>query len=648
MPFLPYRLRWLAAALALGTSLAACDDDPAKPATKDASSASDAADGAITPDSSEPGSDATSGPDSEVKPAVLINRSLRWDSDLRGTAGTSPDDVWVVGKGGLILRWNGRTLTPVASPSTADLYAVSALSPTDAVAVGDGVLLQWNGGEWLDRTPDAKPSLRAVHGLAGSATLAVGLTGQIWRRGPDGSWSADSAPTAFDLFAVRVTGPGQAWALGSQGQALRYAGGSWSVTAVPKASGALRTIAAAPSGKLFAAGDDGFLAATQNASWTATLANDPQNRTLRALFARTDGDAWALGDAGALLHWTQGKWQLEQIAGTYFKTRSFHAAWGMDAPEAPFALAVGDGGAGLRLQANEWQDFRIEVGAALNQVVAQPDGGLLACGEAGVLLRASGANAPFADLAAPVTAADLLDCAAAADDVIAVGHSAPDPEGLQALTPVVAFKAAGGWQVAGATQLGSGIGAAATGAARMGSGWLVVGEGGGAVLRDAAGTFSPELTANQIPLSSVAVDADGAAYAVGLAGTVLRRAPGGGWSREQLPGGDATDLFRVVAWGSGEAMAVGDAGTIWLRSSAGDWQKAWESPATALYGATRRSDGTLIAVGWAGALIMGQPGALQRIETAQPSVLRGVAVVPSGTVAVGMKGAVYRFAESLP
>lgn len=643
----PCRL-WLAAALALSAALAACDDDPDKPGSKDAAASADASDSTSTPDGTEPGSDATTSPDSEVKPSVLINRSLRWDTDLRGTFGLGPDEVWVVGKGGLILRWNGRTLTPVASPSTADLYAVTALSPTDAVAVGDGVILQWDGVQWFDRTPQGKPTLRAVHGLSGGATLAAGLTGQIWRRGPDNSWSAESVPTAFDLYAVRVTGPGQAWALGAQGQALRFAGGSWSVTAVPKASGALRAVTASPTGKLFAAGDDGFLAATQNASWTATLANDPQNRTLRGLFARSDADAWALGDAGALLHWTQGKWQLEQIAGTYFKTRSFHAVWGIDQPDAPFALAVGDGGAGLRLQAGEWQDFRMEVGAALQQVVADEDGALLACGEAGVLLRASAATAPFADLAAPVTAADLLDCAAAAGQVIAVGHSAPDANGVQPLAPVVAVRAAAGWQIAGAAQLGAGIGTTATGVARLGDSWLVVGEGGGAVRRDAAGSWSAELTANQIPLSSVAVDGEGSAFAVGLAGTVLRRAPGGSWSREQLPGGDATDLFRVVAWGSGEAMAVGDAGTIWLRSSAASWQKAWESPATALYGATRRSDGTLIAVGWAGALIMGQPGTLQRIETAQPAVLRGVAVVPSGTVAVGMKGAVYRFAESLP
>ncbi len=632
--------------------LAGCEDDPEptkKPdATTDASNPQDSNTGSDTTASE----DTTTAGDTTAPAGALVNRSLRWDGDLRGLGGSTANDLWIAGKGGLLLHWNGRTLAPVDSGTTADLYAVTALSASDAIAVGEGVILQWDGQTWQDRTPANKPSLRAVHGSDGTV-LAAGLAGQVWRRGPGGSagqWTADTTPTAFDLFAIRVTGTGQAWALGNQGQALKLSGGSWQVTAVPKASGALRAITAAPSGKLFAAGDDGFLAATQNAVWNATLANDPQSRTLRGLFARSDTDAWAIGDSGALLHLTAGKWQLEQIAGTYNKTRSFHAMWGepgATAADEPFALAIGDGGAGVQLQAGEWQDFRVEVSANLNQVAAASDGALVACGDGGLLLRAESATAPMYDLAAPVTAADLLDCASNNLGVLATGgvNGASAPGATDGSPVLALWSQAAGWEITSGSALGAGLLGGVTGVAPLAKGWLAVGAGGGAVRWTAGTGWEAELTANQIPLSSIAVDADGLAFAVGQFGTVLRRALDGQWQREQLPGGDAVDLYRVIAWGSGEAMAVGDAGTIYVRSASGVWNKVYESPANRLYGAVRKADGTLLAVGWAGTVIAGKSGGFAKVPTNQPAVLRGVAEVPSGTVAVGWKGAVYRIVE---
>ena len=66
-----------------------------------------------------------------------------------GAYSFAPVDIWqasaleafvvgrVVGLGGLVLRWNGADLTPVATASGDNLFAVSGSSETDVIAVGD-------------------------------------------------------------------------------------------------------------------------------------------------------------------------------------------------------------------------------------------------------------------------------------------------------------------------------------------------------------------------------------------------------------------------------------------------------------------------------------------------------------------------------
>lgn len=65
-------------------------------------------------------------------------------SDLIGLWGSSANDVWAVGLGGTILRWQGSSWTKVTSPVTESLYDVWGSSANDVWAVGDfGTVLHW-------------------------------------------------------------------------------------------------------------------------------------------------------------------------------------------------------------------------------------------------------------------------------------------------------------------------------------------------------------------------------------------------------------------------------------------------------------------------------------------------------------------------
>ena len=632
--------------------LLACSSEPdakdadAKAPGLDANNLADGADGATGSDTS--GSDLADGvaPGDVAVAGLLQPRPLRFDEDLRAVWGSSAADVWIVGAKGRILHWNGKTVAPRDSGTTKNLNGVWGRGPSDVYIAGDGVILRWDGQQITDITPKSPINAvyRTVHApLNGSALIVAGDKGVVVRRTPDGQWKEEVTGSNLDIQSIAAVDSGLLWAVGPQGQALKLSGGSWSTTAMPKANKTLRAVTAAPAGRLFAAGDGGYLAATDQGTWTATLANDPDSRDVEALWAPTDDEAWAIGTKGVLLHYVGKKWQLEDIAGTYMKTRTFRGMWGTTGnKDVRVGFAVGDGGAGVRLTPPAcegqpacttppaWQDFRAETVADLNSVAAAADGTIFACGQAGLLLKAASLDAPMYDLAAPVTGADLYDVSSEGW-AVGQGGVVVFPKQGQWVSEIVP----GGKDLYGITRFGS-------------DAVLAVGDGGVAAMRGsginlAVGKWQVETTGTQIPLRSVA-SMGPEAIAVGDFGTILHRDVGGKWTSEDS--GQFANLTRVIAQGN-EAVAVGETGVVLVRQG-GQWKTVFQAQLGNLYGVTQRKDGTIVAVGYGGTLVVGKPGgAFHKLEGG-PSWLLGVVSTSAGTLAVGKKGSVFTIPEVLP
>lgn len=113
---------------------------------------------------------------------------------------------WAVGEKGLAMRWNGSTWVKETTPlqSSAFLYAVCSLSPTDAWAVGSsGNIIHWNGSTWSSIPSPAANDLYAVDCSSSSNAWAVGLKGTIlhW----DGqTWVKVASPTSNNLYTVSI------------------------------------------------------------------------------------------------------------------------------------------------------------------------------------------------------------------------------------------------------------------------------------------------------------------------------------------------------------------------------------------------------------------------------------------------------------
>jgi hypothetical protein len=571
---------------------------------------------------------------------VLQTRSLKYDNHINGVWGTALNDIWWVGTAGLILHDNGKVLAPRNSGTSKDLHAVWGLSADNVWFVGDGVVLQYNGHTVIDRTPSNQKDVvfRAAHAPSDGSTLVIaGDKGIVLRYLVDkNKLIQEQTNVAFQIHGIYAESIGIIWGVGASGQALKLSGGSWSSTTMPKAGNRTLTAIDGMGSRKFVVGEQGYVAATdlETKVWRRELSNDPPpERDLRGVWAVSSKEAWAVGVKGALLHKVGKSWQRTDIDGTYMKTKSFNGVWGI-AGDNPFAYAVGEKGAGLRFDGQKWLDYRAETAAHLNAISALKDGRVAACGNAGLLLVAADAKSAFVDLGAAVTGVDLFDVAADGQGgLIAVGKGGVvvRAKGLdgQATVNVSVPQLAGGLDLRGVTALKSGK-------------VLVVGQSGIALVWDGK-SWSKEKTGTSYNLRSVSASGK-KAFAVGEHGVIRVRADDGTWGGESS--GVMLNLNRVLAWGDGEAVVVGDNARI-LSRKAGAWKSVFEESALFLYGVTRRADGTIIAVGWSGTLVVGKDGVFKKIKSGLVNVLQDVTSTTDGTVAVGYKGGVYQVSEKL-
>ncbi len=292
-------------------------------------------------------------------------------SDLHAVAATSPTDVWAVGShtlpakrqtDTLIEHWDGASWKQVPSFSEAgfsELDAVTAISPTDAWAVGiaeqgdsdAAVIEHWNGASWKHVTSPT-PRLSGLDGVVGISannvwaigtyiprgttvlSLAEHWNGKKWTQVP----SANPGGTGrSSLFAMSVAPNGHPWAVGFTDHrnspaltlAERWNGSKWVQVATPTPGPSpedqLRGIAAVSPTSAFAVGwveTKSVLAEHWDGkSWTAqhtpALAGT-KTAVFSAVAADSASDAWAVGWAVTksdtlqtlIEHWTGSSWQV--------------------------------------------------------------------------------------------------------------------------------------------------------------------------------------------------------------------------------------------------------------------------------------------------------------------------------------------------
>ena len=260
-------------------------------------------------------------------------------NQFNAVAASSADDVWAVGESGypssapdrtLIVHWNGARWRLVPSPSPGDylgndIYAVAAISPRDAWAVGfyesgafgatgGALTMHWNGERWsVVNNPGRSQSMRSATAIRSDDVWAVGsgilhYDGSAWRsvRFPVPNFAN------FDgvlFLGVSATSSSDVWCAGiayqktmDGGRATynvveHWNGSAWSV--VPDAGGdGLFSVRAVSRNLAWAVGNTGEIERWNGSIWS--FVQNPHGGIPGAFFgiaAITPSGAWAVGDA---------------------------------------------------------------------------------------------------------------------------------------------------------------------------------------------------------------------------------------------------------------------------------------------------------------------------------------------------------------
>ena len=146
-----------------------------------------------------------------------LSAALRDEATWFKAWARAPNDLYVCGSGGKMLRYDGKTWTSVASGTTRTLFTVHGHGKL-VVAVGGfgtGTLVEDTGSGFKDVTPKGMSQVNGVFVLPDGKAVAVGFAGEVWLRTPAG-WQPDlTAPEALrDFHATWATPGGAIWAVG--------------------------------------------------------------------------------------------------------------------------------------------------------------------------------------------------------------------------------------------------------------------------------------------------------------------------------------------------------------------------------------------------------------------------------------------------
>ncbi|MCC6619908.1 MAG: hypothetical protein IT385_01555 [Deltaproteobacteria bacterium] len=231
---------------------------------------------------------------------------------LEAIWGTAADEVWVVGRSGTAIHWDGEVFTRASTPISASLNSVWGNAADRYYAVGTGgTLLVFTGGGWEAITTPSLTNLRGIQGRSANDVWAVGAQGKVihfaglgWGASRvEGIPNADGGedPITEELHAVWAAAADDAWAVGQDGRILRWDGAMWNIV---------------------------------ETDWPITL---------RGIYGLAHNDVWAVGNEGHVIHWNGEAWEKVE-------TGSIATLYAIHGDGAGHVVVVGDLGTVLELE----------------------------------------------------------------------------------------------------------------------------------------------------------------------------------------------------------------------------------------------------------------------------------------------------------
>jgi hypothetical protein len=242
-------------------------------------------------------------------------------------------------------------------------------------------------GEPHDSAPAPGSSASPLAALSSSAAprptaASTAVVDAPARKCSSDNWCEMMAMRAGSLHAVWGTNTGNIYALWS-GALVHFDGDAWApVAGASTDKDRLWGLSGSDAGNVWAVGDAGA-ALHFNGKWAAVKI--PTKETLRAAFTRAEDDAWAVGTKGTIAHWDGKKWWVSSPAVA--KGRELLGVWASSAKDV---WAVGDGGVVLHWDGAAWAVSAAETEFALGAVSGTGPKDVWAVGSAGTIVHFDG------------------------------------------------------------------------------------------------------------------------------------------------------------------------------------------------------------------------------------------------------------------
>lgn len=291
--------------------------------------------------------------------------------------GSGPSDVWAVGAKGSVIHWDGTTWASTPIDTSYSLQSVYGTGPNDVWVTSTASLIYRSTGFSSGTATFEKQTAIAESAMFPAtigALLAVWATGPgdvwvsgrhrlskggqfeaSWRTTPgDGgvAWAPVSAfGSAGAVYGIWGSGPNDVWMVGSKGTTnMSFSshtnglaatdGGMPAWTEVDTATfSVLNAVWGTGPNDVWAVGNSGAIRHyTGGATWE--IVESPTSQNLRGVWAAATDDAWAVGENGTVLHYDGTEWTPSKVALPKADKRDLYAVWGSGPDDV---WAVGDG-----------------------------------------------------------------------------------------------------------------------------------------------------------------------------------------------------------------------------------------------------------------------------------------------------------------
>jgi hypothetical protein len=253
---------------------------------------------------------------------------------LYGIWGSSGNDVFAVGRSGIILHYDGIEWKSMSSGTSAWLASPWLHSPASAYVVGhSGTILHFNGYLWTPMNSGTNALLTSVWGNSETEVFAVGYSGTILHYN-ETSWSRMNSNAWGELTTVWGTSATDVYTVGDDGQILHYDGSTWTPM-TNAATDHLSGLWGSSNTDIFAVGFSGTIIHYDGNTWEQM--NSGTHLNFSSIWGNSATDVYAVGDEGMILHYDGNSW----TPITTGVTKEFFCVWGSSQGDV---FAVGDDG----------------------------------------------------------------------------------------------------------------------------------------------------------------------------------------------------------------------------------------------------------------------------------------------------------------